>query len=266
VSEYRKWLETIKISWVNLTAYKFNYLLMVLGPSLTFFFVKYNLWTAIYKSNSLNSIQGYSLSDMLIYQVWTLVVGLLAQSYNSMNIAVDIRYGKISTYLIYPFDFWQFHTASFIAFFFNQIVIAAITVLCMVGLGILAMPSASVLSTALPLCFLVALLWFVVMYTLGLIAFWLEETWTLRVVFIMISQFFSGSFLPLEIFPQWLLDGIKYLPFQYMTYVPVKVFMGTYTGSLSLATSVLVFWVFVFATSASLIWKRGVKLYTAAGI
>ncbi len=266
MGELNKWLETIKIAWVNLTAYKINYIIMVLGPSLTFFFVKYNLWTAIYKTNSLDMIQGYTLSQMLSYQVWTLVVGLIAQSYNSMNIAVDIRYGKISTYLIYPFDFWQYHTASFIAFFMNQIVISFLTLLALAFIGIITLPSLAIFSQALPLCFLVALLWFVVMYFIGLISFWLDETWTLRVVFIMISQFFSGAFLPLEIFPQWLMDGIKYLPFKYMTYVPVKVFMGTYTGSLSLAYIVVSLWAIAFALGSALLWRKGVKLYTAAGI
>ncbi len=43
-----KWWITIKISWVKHTAYRLNFFLQIIGPSLVFFFVKYNLWSSIY--------------------------------------------------------------------------------------------------------------------------------------------------------------------------------------------------------------------------
>jgi ABC-2 type transport system permease protein len=48
LAELKKWLATIRISWSRQLAYKLNFLLLVIGPTLVFFFVKYNLWRSIF--------------------------------------------------------------------------------------------------------------------------------------------------------------------------------------------------------------------------
>ena len=74
-----KWWQTIKISWSNHTAYRMNFFLQVIGPALVFFFVKYNLWSSIYADKSVEIIKGYTLSQMIDYHVWAMIVGLLAK-------------------------------------------------------------------------------------------------------------------------------------------------------------------------------------------
>ena len=41
-------------------------------------------------------------------------------------------------------------------------------------------------------------------YIIGILAFWLDETWVMRVLVGLIAQFLSGSILPLEFYPSWL--------------------------------------------------------------
>jgi ABC-2 type transport system permease protein len=261
-----KWLQTMQVAWSNRMAYKLHFALLVLGPTLVFFFVKYNLWTSIYAMDGVSALQGYDLRQMLSYQVWVMVVSFLAQGYNSMNLSEDIRLGRISSYLVYPFEFWQFHTADFLANQGIQLVVAAFTVLVTWSTGWIELPGWTTLAAGTGFALLVGLFWFAVLYGLGLFAFWLEETWVLRVMFVTVSTFLSGAILPLEIYPDWMRQLLAYTPFPYVTFVPVKVLLGEYTGSLPQAALTLCAWTAGAALLAGWIWKRGLRLYTAAGM
>jgi ABC-2 type transport system permease protein len=264
-AELQKWAATIRISWAKYLAYKLNFLLLVIGPVLVFFFIRYNLWSAIYNIEGITNLQGYNFKQMLAYQVWVMIVGFLGLGYNGMNLAEDIRLGRISAYLIYPFGFWQFHASNFLAFEMIQFFVSAITLL-----GVLAM--AWVHLAWLPLlqgtlfCFGVALFWFQINFCIGILAFWLEETWVLRVMLVTLSQFLSGALIPLEIFPAWLRQSLNFLPFPYLTWVPAKIFMGQYTGNLSLAFVAILTWTALACVASHWLWNKGLRSYTAAGI
>ncbi|OUR99814.1 hypothetical protein A9Q84_01955 [Halobacteriovorax marinus] len=260
-----KWVQTIKISWSQLTAYRVNFFLQVIGPSLVFFFIKYNLWSSIYSSQSGLIIQGYNFSQMIHYHAWSLVVSLIAGGYASHNLAEDIRMGRISSYLIYPFNFWEFHTASFISFQLLQTFISMITIAFIFSIGIFHNLSFMALIYGYLFCFLVSLMWFTLQYMTGILAFWLEETWILRVILQIMAAFLSGAILPLELYPSWLVKVLDFTPFPYLSYYPIKVFSGE-ISPFSGAPLIIIFWIVTFALINRFIWSRGMKLYTAAGM
>lgn len=268
-AELSKWGATVRVSWTQYLTYKLNFLLLVIGPVLVFFFIRYNLWASIYSLEGITTLQGYDFASMLAYQVWVMIIGFLGQGYNGRNLAEDIRLGRISSYLLYPFSFWRFHAGNFIAFQAIQILVSAVTLAAVVAQGWVPLQSTSqfqaLLSGAL-FTLGVGFFWFQMNYIIGILAFWLEETWVLRVMVLTVSQFFSGAFMPLEIFPLWLQRALVYTPFPYLTHVPVKLFMGTYTGSLGFAVVSLLFWTAVLLLLGRWLWQRGIKNYTAAGI
>lgn len=264
--ESAKWLKTMQVAASNHLAYKLNFFLLILGPTVVFFFVKYSLWNAIFGLSGTMSVQGYDLKGMLRYQGFVLVVSLLAQGYNSMNLAEDIRMGRISSYLIYPFQFWQFHLASFFGFQTIQVVLAAITIATLGLSGVISPLTPVALVQGILLSALVGAFWFATSFVIGLVSFWLEETWVLRVMLLMITQFLSGAILPLELYPGWLVKTLQWTPFPYMTYAPVKIMAGEYGGSVAAAAATLVFWLIAVGFLGSFIWRKGLKLYTAAGM
>ena len=79
------------------------------------------------------------------------------------------------------------------------------------------------------------------------------------------TTFLSGAVIPLDLFPEALRAVLAYSPFPYMVYYPVKVAMG----QLSLEPQVfliLTAWTLVFAALNVLVWRRGLRLYTGAGM
>ncbi len=260
-----KWIETFKISWSNRMAYRLNFVLQIVGPAIVFFFVKYSLWSAIFDTAKSSVIQGYDLTTMITYHVWVMIIALLAQSSNSINISEDIRLGRISSYLIYPFDFWKFHTAGFIAHTSLQLIICAVTLGIVFISGITQELHFYAIFSGLLVTIFVAFLWFSVQYTFGLMAFWFEETWVFRVIFLTTSAFLSGAIIPLEIFPKWFADILMWTPFPYMTYIPARIFMGNEYNLIEIIVT-LIFWIFVSSLLATLVWKKGLRHYTAAGM
>ncbi|MFN7975799.1 MAG: ABC-2 family transporter protein [Acidobacteriota bacterium] len=265
-AELGKWLQTVQISWSQRMAYKLSFVLLVIGPTLVFFFVKYSLWTSVYAARGVDRIAGYDLSTMLTYQVWVMVVAFLGQGYNGINVSEDIRLGRISSYLVYPFDFWKFHAASFLSLQILQLLVSAVTVAAMALFGVIRLPPLATLAAGTAMSLLVSLFWFVVIYTIGVAGFWLEETWVLRVMLMTVSSFLSGAVLPLELFPAALRRLLAFTPFPCVTFVPTKVFMGSYDGSLAAAAGLLLCWIAIGAVLAAAIWRRGLRLYTAAGM
>jgi ABC-2 type transport system permease protein len=261
-----KWSATMRVAWTNQLAYKLNFLILVIGPVFVFFFIKYNLWSSIYAMEGVSTIQGYDLNAMLEYQIWVMIVAFLAHSYNNMKLSEDIRLGRISSYLIYPFGFWQFHTATFFGTQVIQIVVSALTVATVVLAGFslhLAWPDTFF---TLLFCAFVGLLWFSIAFILGLASFWMEETWILRVIFTILANFLSGAIIPLEMYPAWFRAVLDWTPFPLMTFVPVKMFMGEYAGSYPQAFLMIAVWLAVLASLAALTWKKGLKMYTGAGM
>ena len=260
-----KWWITIKISWVKHTAYRLNFFLQIIGPSLVFFFVKYNLWSSIYAGEEDLIIKGFDFQAMIQYHLWAFVGSLVAQGHGSWNLAEDIRLGRISSYLIYPFNFWEFHTASWLSFQVIQMGIAGLT-LCILGFfGLVTLPSTHLFLFGIGYTLFISLFWFTMQYLTGVLAFWLEETWILRVMLSIVSYFLSGAIIPLDLYPKWMVTFLNYTPFPYLTYYPVKLFLGE-AIDLTQGVSIILFWTLFFALINHLVWKRGIKLYTAAGM
>ncbi|MCB9063343.1 MAG: ABC-2 family transporter protein [Halobacteriovoraceae bacterium] len=262
--ELEKWIQTIKVSWLNYTQYRVNFILMFLGPTLIFFLVKWSLWTTIYQSNQ-KIINGLDYSSMISYHFWVLIVSLLSLGHASFNLSEDIRMGRISTYLIYPFNFWEFHTANFIAFQILQFFIATTTIVIATTLLEFNLPSFHTLFIGYFYCFIISLFWYSVQFLTGIMAFWLDETWILRVLFSNITIFLSGSIIPLNFFPSWSVKLLEYTPFPHMAYFAALIFQGKNVDIIH-SLSILILWTIITCLCSVYIWKKGLRLYTAAGM
>lgn len=261
---YAKWLETIKMAFARFTAYKSSFFLLVIGPGLVFLLIKYQLWSTILAAPAAH-VGAYDLKAMLSYQCWVMIVALMSQGYNSINLSEDIRLGRISSYLIYPFAFWEFHSAGFIAFQTIQFGIVCFTLFLLKVFGFVVLPPLSALVLGTIVCQLVGILWFIVAFMVGIAAFWLEETWVLRVIFGTVVQFLSGAVMPLELFPPWLAKALVYTPFPYMAWLPTKVFLGE-TLEVWEPIGLLILWILLLGAVSGWLFRRGLRLYTAAGM
>ncbi len=258
-----KWLATIKICWSRYLAYRTDFFLQVIGPAFVLFFVQYNLWTSIFENNS--TVNGFNLKEMLEYHLWSMIIMLFGQGHMAFDLSNDIRMGKISSYLIYPFDFWKFHTANFISFQLLQFFICAITLLLALSSQFIVIPTWSHIIQGISFIFLVSIFWFTLQFLTGILAFWLEETWILRVIAQILTRFLSGAIIPLDFFPTWARNFLDMTPFPLLSYYPIKILSGKALLELWMV-GLLLMWTLILILVNRWIWKRGVRLYTAAGM
>ncbi len=260
-----KWWQTMKTAWSNYMTYRYNLFLQIVGPALVFFFIKYNLWVSIYGETPETKIGGYTLTAMITYHIWGFVLTMMAKGHHAVDLGQEIRLGRISSYLIYPFNFWEFHAASFLAFQFYQFFVAGLSLLFFYSTGLLETFNLQALLLGIVYAQFISVFWFILQFATGLMAFWLEETWILRVILEILTAFLSGAFFPLEIYPEWIQKLLHYTPFPYLTYYPTKIFMGD-TVNILVPVLTISFWMVVGIILNRFLWKRGLRLYTAAGM
>ena len=107
-------------------------------------------------------------------------------------------------------------------------------------------------------------------YCVGMTAFWLTNTGGIRSIFLILRDLCAGVFVPLSFFPGWVQHVLFYLPFQFMIYVPVRVFLGDYElagYTLTIpqivglqAVAVALMWGF-----SEIIWCLGIRRFTGVG-
>lgn len=261
-----KYLGTVRIELSNQLAYKLNFLLLIVGPPLVFYAIKLNLWRAIFDARGDAPLMGYTFERMVEYQSYVLVVTLLCQSYVSRNISEDIRFGRISAFLLYPWSFMGYHFGSFSAAQLLNLCTAALVLIIGIGVGVLPTADFGTLAQGFTLCALVSVLWFFVWFVLSSTTFWIEESWVLRVLFTIVARFLSGAIIPLDLFPEGLREVLWFTPFPYLTFVPSRSFMGDTTPEFWSACLIIALWAFLVGMVARALWQRGLRLYSAAGM
>lgn len=265
-NELGKWRKTISVALSRYMAFKADFFLMLVAPSFVFIAINYNIWRSVYQSRGGASISGFSMDQMLQYQCWSFIVTLLVRSHRTWNLSEHIRYGRLTAFLLYPFDAWKFYASEFIGFQLLQLVTAALAVGVLQVFHFLPPLDPQTYAIGFGFSLLVSVLWFALDFTFGLAAFWLEEVWIFRVIFGFFAVLFSGAFIPIELFPKGLQTFLSYTPFPFITSVPAHFFMGTSTVSVWSATTTLLGWIGALSLCAALVWRRGLRLYNAAGI
>lgn len=66
------------------------------------------------------------------------------------------------------------------------------------------------------------------------VAFWFLEARGIGTLFVVIALFFTGSYVPIPLFPQWLLTITQWLPFNALMNVPAEILMGKVSGTSAL--------------------------------
>jgi ABC-2 type transport system permease protein len=99
-----------------------------------------------------------------------------------------------------------------------------------------------------------------------MLGFWFLEVTSLLYVINTLAFFVSGQMFPLDLLgPTW--GGVlKALPFQYLAYFPASVFLGKVQGAdlwRGLLTALV--WVVAFVAMARLLFRAGVRRYSAFG-
>jgi ABC-2 type transport system permease protein len=217
----RKYLAVMRISIASNLAYMmevfFRGLFLVV-----LIFVLGQLWKTTYSARGATLLSGFSISDM----IWYLAAAeTIATSMPALTRRIDqeVRSGQLAYLLGRPCGYVLYNFAHYLGerlvrFTINGI-IAAVLALISVGpphftwMGVVAWPLVAFLALCID---------FVAYFSIGLLAFWTEDTNSFSFVFSRLTLVLGGVLAPLEIFPQPLRTIAQVLPFSAILYGPSR--------------------------------------------
>lgn len=236
------------------------------GP--VFFLTQVFIWQAVYSSRTI--LNGLTLEQMLTYYGISAVINYLTYDSADWNLQMLIRTGKFLTFMLRPLSHCYFALSQkighrILAFWFELLPIYLIFFYLFKIKLIPAEPWWALLSILLSF-----VLVFLTNYCIGISAFWLTKTEGIRRAFLMARDLASGTFIPLPFFPEILQKALFFLPFQFITYVPTRVFIGSYElAGITLSIPEVVGLQFVATLVMygvyKILWHFGIKRFTGVG-
>ncbi len=216
-----KYIAVLRVSVASNVAYVsevfFRSLLLII-----LVFILSQLWKTTFELRGAHILNGFSINDM----VWYLVAAeAIAMSVPALTRRIDqeVRSGQLAYLLGRPCNYILYNFAHYlgerIVRFVMNCVVGAVLALLVVGLphltwmGILAWPLVAFLAMCIE---------FAAYFTIGLLAFWTEETQSFNLIFSRLTLVLGGVLAPLEIFPQPLRAIAHALPFSAILYGPAR--------------------------------------------
>jgi ABC-2 type transport system permease protein len=94
----------------------------------------------------------------------------------------------------------------------------------------------------------------------------MDNSTALFEVWLGLYMLLSGYLLPLELFPPWLAEATRWLPFRSMLAFPVEMVVGVTTRGGALAQfGVQAAWIAGLGAAAAVSWRRGLRRFAAFG-
>ncbi|MDD3487604.1 MAG: ABC-2 family transporter protein [Candidatus Moranbacteria bacterium] len=263
----KKYLTVFKISWARELEYR---LAFFLGRSrnIIFLLLLYYVWLSL--SRMTGRFAMYSADELAAYVFGAHLLRSVVFGSQTREIAWDINNGNFSNYLTHPVShFWYMfwlqaaqRALYFLSAIFELVIFVFITKAHFFRQTQWQLLLVSILATVLA-----SFLYFILTYVVSLSAFWSREAMGPRFLFEWILEFSSGSFFPLDILSKNLLAVFQFLPFAYLIYFPLKIYLGGWNaGQIAGGIGIQAVFIFVFAALARVVLKRGLMRYSGEGI
>jgi ABC-2 type transport system permease protein len=262
----KKYLLVISNCVEEYFAYRLNFILWRLRVVISVL-ITYFLWISVFAGQT--TVFGYNESRILTYILMMVFVNGIVLSTRTSNVASEINYGTLSNFLIRPLNYFKFSFSRDLA---DKILNSLFSVIEFALLVVLFNPPIIVQSNIFMLILflfsllLAGLLYFEIGMILSFIGFWSYDTWAPRFIFLILLSFLSGSYFPLDILPGAIYNFLSYLPFTYLIFYPLKIYLGEMpTIFIYKGFFISFFWIAFLFFAMKLIWIRGLKIYTSEG-
>lgn len=262
----RVWWQLAKNTWDETFTYRFSFLLYRIRSVLQLLTV-YFLWKFFLPQDA--TFLTYNQSEMLTYILGTSLIASLVMSSRSQTIGSEINEGKLSNYLLRPISYFKYWFARDLGDKAVNILFTTIELFLLIIIlkpPLLLQENVVILFITAVSAVLGMVLYFYFSVLLGLYGFWSNEVWGPRFVFWQLITFFAGGLFPLDILPKSVASFFELLPFGYLMYFPLKIYLGQLSMLAVIQGGMIcVIWIFIMHQLTRLVWMKGLRVYTAFG-
>jgi ABC-2 type transport system permease protein len=264
----KRYLPFIRNAFLTMLAYRLRYFTGII-TYFVFVSVHYFIWQACFHGKAPGeSINGFTFEEMITY----IVLGWISRSlyFSDIDEEIDdlVRTGQITNYLLRPVNFQllllsqAFGSSLFRASFFTL----PLSVFLLLVFPILPPASVSALLYFLFSTFISFLILAELNFIIGLLAFSLKSIQGIIRAKYFLIQLFSGLLLPLSFFPEIIRRISMLLPFQTITYIPLRFYLGKVsTAELPGVIMHQTLWAISLFLIGKLMWHRAMERLTVQG-
>lgn len=232
------------------------------------------LWFAIYESRKAGgetlSINGMNYDDMIAYYAFMFIArGFSSVPGTMTDISKDIKDGLLNRYLIRPISYFWYQVMYRLA---HKLVFWYVALLTFPPIFFLMrhyfshQPTLFECGAFVISLFIAFCIGMTFCSMIGMLAFWFQEISTFFFVVMMIEFFLSGHLIPLNILPAPTQPFLTLSPFGYEGYWPCVILMGKVPQEqLPRLLGIGFLWIGVFYAISQMMWKMGLKRYSAVG-
>jgi ABC-2 type transport system permease protein len=223
-------------------------------------------WAAVANARG-GSVGSLDVGGFAAYFIAITITGHLAMSWFAWEFEQDIAQGNLSPRLLRPLHPIHYAAAANIAYkIVTSIGLAPILVLVAVTFHAHFDTRPEHLLLFVPSAVLAGVLAFLYDWVVASSAFWITRSSQVSFVLGRVSFIFGGQIAPLSLLPG-ALGVIAYaLPFGYMLGVPADILRGGVDPLRGLAlVGVQTLWVVVMYAALRIVWRAGVREYSAVG-
>ncbi len=208
----------------NYFSYKFNYGVKIIS-SLINFYIRYCVWAAVF-SHAI-TIPFINVNSYFLYVYLSTLISTFISSDIDLLIFRQIRSGEIAINLINPHNiqlyYFSFSLGKSLTNLLFSCVPTAVIIMLFVDFSLVFTLEKLIFFLLFVICGYVLL--FLHDYIIGIVSIWtkyIHGLRKLRTVFIML---FSGSIIPLDLYPNWARRIADILPYKGIYYLPISKFL-----------------------------------------
>ena len=253
----------VRITWLAWSQQRSFFFLIAFGwmiPPLIYLFV----WAS---AAGEGDVGGLSRDQFIVYYLVLIVVNQLTYAQTNWTAGDAIRSGGFNRLLLYPLPPIYDTLAAEMA---GKLLMLSFVTPVALAVGLLLRPQVEI--TALHAALFVPavlgawLLRFAWGYALALLAFWTTRADSLLTVQDALVFLLAGQVAPVMLLPGPIQAAAVVLPFRYLVGFPVELLSGQLTGGeIALGFALQAGWAAVTVAACTVIWRRGLRRYSAVG-
>jgi ABC-2 type transport system permease protein len=223
-------------------------------------------WSAVALARG-GSVNGFTPADFAAYYVILTIVQHFVSAWNQYDFELQVRMGQISPRLVRPLDPIHYAVAENIVWkSFTFVGVLPVLALIVVTYGVQLHIEPWQIALFVPSLLLAAALQFLISWAIASTAFWTTRTHAVSTLFDRTAFIFAGQIAPLSLLPGVLQQVAYVLPFGYIYGVPTDILRGGHDVTTSLVLmGVQALWVAGALAASRVVWRFGLRAYTAVG-
>lgn len=262
-----KYLSLIRISFKRVNEFKFDFLMRYLEIPM-YLVIVYFLWKLIFKFSGKTELGGMEFSLFFVYMVLARFIFIsFPFTETSEEIEEIIKSGQLTAIITRPVTFQKY---VFFKLNFNTLVDGLLSIGLFLVMSFVMgwyILDDLVYWLLFGVSFILAIcLNYFFYFSIGLLSFWADEIFGITQAIRSIRMFFSGELIPLTMFPETFLTVASLLPFKYMLFNPVYLYLKKYPVPEALhQLGLQLLWTIFFMIFSRILYRRGLAWYNSYG-